>query len=212
MENKKNVIIIILTIVDSLLFLLGISFWLSFSMVSRCGHSGMISALFALRRFESLVILILVVIIAFWILSFIKRDREKFKIIRIITMIYLAISLILIIIGIVFVGSYYGSTTCATKVAIKADLAGLGLRDSANRYAENNDNSYEGFCNNSEDVALVAENIEKNKSKLYCNDSLEKWAVCANHDKAEYSCVDSGGNFKVKDGVCDENWNYTSCP
>jgi len=208
MGNRKT-ILIILTIINSFLFILGLFFGLGFLAVSRCGYAGVWAALFDLYRFECLVTLTMVSVIAFWVLVTVKKRKENFKFVRLVATVYLIISLIVIAWGIFFVLSYAGSTCTSQEVAIKADLS--SLKNAGERYKERN-NTYGEFCDSS-DVERSSEGIENNKSKLICNDKEDEWAACANHDKNEYSCVDSqGGSFWAKKGNCDEDWGYTQCP
>lgn len=156
-----------------------------------------------------LITLILSIVMVIWALIDIKKSSRK------------AIIIVLLLATIVLWGALFlyfrvlpisGCSGCvAREVAIKADLS--GLRRQEELYAQENNGSYEGFCN-IESVGMAAEGIKNNGSRLFCNDSFNEWSACAQlvrNDK-DYYCVDSTEKSEKIRGKCDEDWNYTSCP
>jgi len=96
----------------------------------------------------------------------------------------------------------------ARDVAIKADLT--SLRASAELFASNNSESYDGFCASADETRAAA-GVTSNGSTLLCDDNANAWAACAQLKSVtgDYHCVDSTGVSKQITGACAA---VTVCP
>jgi prepilin-type N-terminal cleavage/methylation domain-containing protein len=78
---------------------------------------------------------------------------------------------------------------------------------------DNNSSSYEGFCLNASAAKNATDAISKAGSTLYCKDSENAWAACAQmfQDSSKAYCVDNTGTKKeINNSICDGT--ITICP
>ena len=222
MEEKQEKVkidyfklIILIGVIFGFIFLiLGILCWFSFLLVNRGGHCDIASVFSDLSRTPSLIFLIVSGLLNLTVLVYIKKDKDKFKTVRFFLRVFLIVSLVLIVFAMYIIVTDIINLGCTGQdIAVIEEIS--DLRKTSNVYVENNNESYEGFCD-SEDVKKIKEWIIEKEIKyfIYCNDDSKEWAACSQLRFFDnyYSCSDSSNNAKKIKGKCDENWNYTQCP